>query len=100
MCIRRAAGAILDKGAVLALAWRAYSKESRHYSRSHQGEGMISLENIARPKTRVTECPTEPEYDHATQQGWPDTNFDSRKVYMKSSTMFDGERDPGRGDDR
>ena len=62
---------------------------------------MISLEHVARKKIQVDQVAPgiEPAYDHAKQQRWDDENFESRKIYMKSSTRFDGETDNG-GDDR
>lgn len=62
---------------------------------------MISLEHVARKKTPIHQAIPgfEPAYDHAKQQRWDDENFESRKIYMKSSTQFDGERDNG-GDDK
>jgi hypothetical protein len=61
---------------------------------------MISLEHIARKSTPTDQVvpSVEPPYDHAKQQRWDGENFDSRKIYMKSSTRFDGEKDNG-GDD-
>jgi len=62
---------------------------------------MISLEQVAREKTRIDQIipVDEPQYDHDKQRRWDDENFDTRKVYMKSSTQFDGETDNG-GDDK
>ncbi len=62
---------------------------------------MISLEHIAREKIRIDQIGPgiEPAYDHAKQQRWDDDDFDARKIYMKSSTRFDGEKDNG-GDDQ
>jgi hypothetical protein len=62
---------------------------------------MISLEHVARQKVRIDEViqVEEPAYDHEKQQRWDEENFASRRIYMKSSTQFDGERDKG-GDDK
>jgi hypothetical protein len=62
---------------------------------------MISLEQVAREKIRINQVfPTaEPSYDHGKQQRWNDDDFVARKIYMKSSTQFDGEKDNG-GDDK
>lgn len=62
---------------------------------------MISLEHVAREKVRIDHVVPveEPAYDHEKQRRWDDDNFDSRRIYMKSSTQFDGETDNG-GDDK
>jgi hypothetical protein len=63
---------------------------------------MISLEEVGREKRqidRILPGTPEPIYNHATQRRWADEDLDSRKMYMKSSTQFDGETDNG-GDDK
>lgn len=63
---------------------------------------MISPRSIARDKPQIDKIPltdADLTYDHASQQKRQDVDRETFRIYMKSSTRFDGESDPGSGDD-
>lgn len=64
---------------------------------------MIDVATLARNKARIDLIPTsthDGEYDHATQRRRQILDRETFRQTMKSSTQFDGESDPGSGDDK
>jgi hypothetical protein len=64
---------------------------------------MINVATLARNKARLELIPMSTDdtgYDHATQRRRQVLDKETFRQTMKSSTQFDGETDPGGGDDK